>query len=107
MLLLPSGGGRRKAVALGALSGLAFAQVLEQAAKLQYDVAMDITLQQALYVQWGPPPIGGLLDPTAIGATGLLAFFLRKSKRGRWTWATKKRFAQRHEMVRFLKVPLE
>ena len=66
------------------LYGLAFAHVLEQPAKMQYDAALYITLQKSLYVQWGPPNIGGVLEPLAIAATGLLAFFLRRSKRGLW-----------------------
>lgn len=66
------------------LSGLAFAHVLEQAAKMQYDAVLYITLQKSLYVQWGPPHMGGVLEPSAITATGLLAFFLRKNKRDLW-----------------------
>ena len=66
------------------LTGLAFAHVLEQPAKMQYDAALYITLQKSLYVQWGPPHIGGLLEPLAIAVTGLLAFFIRKNKRDLW-----------------------
>ena len=62
------------------LCGLAFAHVLELPAKMQYDAALYITLQKSLYVQWGPPNMGGVLEPLAIAATGLLAFFVRKSK---------------------------
>jgi Domain of unknown function (DUF1772) len=40
--------------------------------------------KKTLYVQWGPPQIGGFLEPLAIAATGLLAFFARKSKRTLW-----------------------
>ena len=66
------------------LCGLAFAHVLEFPAKMQYDAALYITLQKSLYVQWGPPNMGGVIEPFAIAATGLLAFFVRKSKRGLW-----------------------
>ena len=66
------------------LSGLAFAHVLELPAKMQYDATLYITLQKSLYVQWGPPHFGGVLEPSAIATTGLLAFFLRRSKRGLW-----------------------
>lgn len=66
------------------LSGLAFAHVLELPAKMQYDATLYITLQKSLYVQWGPPNIGGVLEPSAILATGLLAFFLRRSHRNLW-----------------------
>ena len=66
------------------LSGLAFAHVLELPAKMQYDATLYLTPQKSLYVQWGPPHVGGVLEPSAIAATGLLAFFLRKSKRDLW-----------------------
>jgi hypothetical protein len=66
------------------LSGLAFAHVLEQPAKMQYDAELYIAPQKSLYVQWGPPHIGGVLEPSAIAATGLLAFLMRKRKRGLW-----------------------
>jgi len=66
------------------LSGLALAHVLELPAKMQYDATLNITLQKSLYAQWGPPRFGGVLEPSAIAASGLLAFFLRKSKRALW-----------------------
>lgn len=66
------------------LSGLAFAHVLEQPAKMAYEVALYITIQQSLYVHWGPPHVGGILEPSAIVATALVAFFIRKSTRGLW-----------------------
>lgn len=66
------------------LSGLAFAHVLEQPAKMAYDAALYITIQKSLYVQWGPPNVGGILEPSAIAATALVAFFIRKSTRGLW-----------------------
>jgi hypothetical protein len=64
--------------------GLAFAHVLEQPAKMQYGAVLYITLQKSLYVNWGPPYIGGVLEPLAIAATGLLTFFMRKNKRDAW-----------------------
>lgn len=63
------------------LAGLAFAHVMEQAAKMQYDALLYIRLQQSLYVQWGPPHIGAVLEPLTIAATGALAFFTRKNRR--------------------------
>ncbi|MBL8374649.1 hypothetical protein [Accumulibacter sp.] len=66
------------------LSGLAFAHVLEQPAKMQYDAMLYITLQRSLYVQWGTPHIGGVLEPLTIATTGLLAFFIRRNKRDLW-----------------------
>lgn len=62
------------------LLGLAFAHVLERPAKMLYDAAFYLTIQKTLYVAWGPPNIGGILEPAAIFATLLLAFFLRKRK---------------------------
>ncbi len=56
--------------------GLAFAHVLEAPAKLAYPARLYIELQKSLYVQWGPPQIGGFLEPIAIATTGLLAFLL-------------------------------
>jgi len=58
--------------------GLAFAHVLERPAKMHYDAAFYIALQKSLYVHWGPPQLGGFLEPLAIAATGLTAFFNRK-----------------------------
>ncbi|MDO9106724.1 MAG: DUF1772 domain-containing protein [Methylovulum sp.] len=66
------------------LLGLAFAHVLERPAKMIYDAALYLTIQKTLYVAWGPPNIGGILEPAAIFATLLLAFFLRKQKRSCW-----------------------
>jgi uncharacterized membrane protein len=66
------------------LLGLAFAHVLERPAKMLYDAAFYLTIQKTLYVDWGPPNIGGILEPAAIFATLLLAIFLRKKKRAFW-----------------------
>jgi hypothetical protein len=66
------------------LMGLAFAHVLERPAKMQYDATLYITLQKTLYVAWGPPNVGGILEPAAILATISLAFILRKRKRPFW-----------------------
>lgn len=66
------------------VAGLAFAHVLEQPAKMQYDAILYITLQKSLYVQWGPPQLGGFLEPAAIATTGLLALLSRKSTRTLW-----------------------
>lgn len=63
------------------LAGLAFAHVLEQPAKMQYDAVLYLTLQKSLYAQWGPPHIGGVLEPLAIAASALLAFCMRKNRR--------------------------
>jgi hypothetical protein len=62
------------------LAGLAFAHVLERPAKMLYDAALYITLQKTLYVEWGPPNVGGFLEPAAIAATIVLAVALRMSR---------------------------
>lgn len=65
---------------VGLVTGLAFAHVLESPAKTQYPGDLYITLQTTLYVQWGPPQIGGFLEPGAILATGVLAFGVRRER---------------------------
>jgi hypothetical protein len=67
--------------------GLAFAHVLERPAKMAYDGSLYTTLQRSLYQKWGPPHIGGFLEPAAILATGLLAVAVRKRKRAFWLTA--------------------
>src|SRR6266700_47928 len=62
------------------LLGLAFAHVLERPAKMRYDAALYITLQKTLYVAWGPPNVGGILEPAAILATAVLAYLVRKRR---------------------------
>ena len=69
-------------VLVALLAGLAFAHVLERPAKMQFDPALYLTIQKSLYIHWGPPHVGGVLEPAAILATGLLAFFLRRDRRG-------------------------
>lgn len=66
------------------LAGLAFAHVLERPAKLQYPGDLYVTVQRTLYVQWGPPNIGGFLEPAAILATAVLAFLVRRQRRELW-----------------------
>ena len=66
------------------VTGLAFAHVLEMPAKMLYEGAVYVSIQKSLYAQWGPPNIGGFLEPATIAATGLLAFFGRKGGRHLW-----------------------
>lgn len=66
------------------LMGLAFAHVLERPAKMQYDAQLYVTLQKTLYVEWGPPNIGGILEPAAILAAISLAFIVCERKRVFW-----------------------
>ncbi|MEP7063838.1 MAG: DUF1772 domain-containing protein [Betaproteobacteria bacterium] len=62
------------------LQGLAFAHVLEMPAKMQYEGALYLELQRTLYVQWGAPNFGGWLEPSAIIATLILAYALRRNR---------------------------
>jgi hypothetical protein len=66
------------------LLGLAFAHVLEMPAKMQYDGALYVTLQKTLYVEWGPPNVGGILEPAAILATLVLTFLVRLRRPAFW-----------------------
>ncbi len=66
------------------LLGMGFTHVLESPAKMQYDAALYVTLQKTLYVAWGPPNVGGILEPAAILATISLAFLLRKRRPAFW-----------------------
>jgi hypothetical protein len=63
------------------VAGLAFAHLLESPAKLQYPGELYATLQRTLYVQWGPPNIGGWLEPAAILAAVLLCWLVRRERR--------------------------
>lgn len=64
--------------------GLSFAHVLELPAKMQYDAALYLSLQKTLYAQWGPPNVGGFLEPAAILATLILSFLLRRRRPAVW-----------------------
>ncbi len=68
-------------ILLVALStGLAFAHVLEMPAKLLYDAEFYVTLQRTLYAFWGPPDIGGFVEPAAILATLVLCLAVRRRR---------------------------
>ncbi len=71
-------------ILVGLVAGLAFAHMLEKPAKMQYSDELYVTLQRTLYVQWGPPNIGGFLEPAAIVATCILAFVVRRQRRVLW-----------------------
>jgi hypothetical protein len=76
---------RFTAILLVALvGGLAFAHVLERPAKMKYDGALYLTLQKTLYVEWGPPNVGGILEPAAILATVVLVFAVRRRRPAFW-----------------------
>jgi hypothetical protein len=63
--------------------GTSFAHVLEWPAKLAYDGPLYLRLQTSLYAQWGPPGIGGFLEPLAIAAVLALAIRWRAPRRAR------------------------
>jgi hypothetical protein len=67
-------------VAVALLTGLAFAHLLEQPAKLHYDPTLYLTLQKTLYAAWGTPHLGGWIEPAAIVATLALAFATRDDR---------------------------
>ena len=60
--------------------GTSFAHALEMPAKLQYAGRIYLTLQQTLYVAWGPPNIGGILEPGAILAALILTWLVRRHR---------------------------
>jgi hypothetical protein len=59
------------------LTGLTFAHVLERPAKCSMTPACMLPCKKTLYVAWGPPNVGGILEPAAILATIILAFLVR------------------------------
>lgn len=58
--------------------GTSFAHVLEWPAKLAYDASFYVRLQTSLYTHWGPPAIGGFVEPAAIVAALALVIFMRR-----------------------------
>jgi hypothetical protein len=78
-------GSRFTAILLVALlAGLAFAHVLERPAKMRYDGALYLRLQKTLYAEWGPPNVGGILEPAAILATLVSGFAVRRRRSASW-----------------------
>jgi hypothetical protein len=60
--------------------GMSFAHVLEWPAKRGYDAALYVRLQNSLYLWWGPPRLGGFIEPVAILAAAGLAFASRNDR---------------------------
>ena len=55
------------AIALSALVlGTSFAHVLGRRPKMRYDAELYLHLQTSLDVQWGPPAVGGFVEPAAV-----------------------------------------
>ncbi|WP_225886912.1 anthrone oxygenase family protein [Nodosilinea nodulosa] len=66
--------------------GLEFAHALEMPAKLQYDGALYITLQNSLYRYFGAPGPGAFVTVGAVLAAIALAVLVRKHREPfRWT----------------------
>ncbi|HEX5056754.1 MAG TPA: anthrone oxygenase family protein [Gammaproteobacteria bacterium] len=64
--------------------GLSFAHTLEMPAKMLYEGGLYITIQRSLYAAWGPPNIGGFLEPAAVVAAVVLCAAVRHRKRAFW-----------------------
>ncbi len=60
--------------------GMAFCHTLELPAKLQYDGALYVTIQNSLYVVFGPPNIGAFIEGAAILAAIALTILVRKRR---------------------------
>lgn len=65
-------------------TGMAFAHVLEMPAKMLYDAELYLTVQRSLYAAWGPPNIGGVLEPAAVIAMLALCAAVRRRRRAFW-----------------------
>ena len=60
------------------LMGMTFCHVLELPAKMQYDAAFYLTIHRSLYVAFGMPNLGALIEVGAILAAVGLVFLVRK-----------------------------
>ncbi|OUL22613.1 DUF1772 domain-containing protein [Nostoc sp. T09] len=60
--------------------GIAFCHTLELPAKMQYDGALYVRIQNSLYVAFGPPNIGALIEVGAILAAIALTILVRKRR---------------------------
>lgn len=58
--------------------GMAFCHTLELPAKMQYDGALYVRIQNSLYVAFGPPNIGAFIEVAALLAAFVLTFIVRK-----------------------------
>jgi hypothetical protein len=61
-------------------AGMAFAHLLERPAKMLYDGVLYSTVQRTLYVQWGWPNIGGIVELAAVLSAVVLVFLVRNRK---------------------------
>lgn len=60
--------------------GMAFCHALELPAKMQYSAAQYITIQNSLYVAFGPPNIGAVIEVAAPLMTIALAILVHKRR---------------------------
>jgi hypothetical protein len=63
------------------LLGITFCHVLEMGPKLSYDSGLYMTLQMTLYGHFGPPGVGGFIEPGAILAVAAVAVLARRRRR--------------------------
>lgn len=64
------------------VTGMAFCHALELPAKMQYSASQYIAIQNSLYVAFGPPNIGALIEFAAPLAAIALAILVRKRHPG-------------------------
>lgn len=62
------------------VTGMAFCHALELPAKMQYSASQYIGIQNSLYVAFGPPNIGALIEVAAPLAAIALAILIRKRR---------------------------
>ncbi|MDZ8055505.1 MAG: DUF1772 domain-containing protein [Aulosira sp. ZfuVER01] len=60
--------------------GMAFCHTLELPAKMQYDGALYVRIQNSLYVAFGPPNIGAFIEVAAVVAAFVLTILVRKRR---------------------------
>jgi hypothetical protein len=76
--------------------------VLERPAKMLYDAGSYVTVQKTLYEAWGPPNVGGILEPAAILATIILALCGQESRHSHSRLAQRWRSCSLFPVVFFL-----
>lgn len=62
------------------VTGMALCHALELPAKMQYSASQYIAIQNSLYVAFGPPNIGAIIEPAAPLAAIGLAVLVRKRR---------------------------
>lgn len=65
------------------LTGMTFCHVLEMPAKMLYPAQLYLTLHRTLYVAFGPPNVGVVIELGAILTSAVLVFLLRQ-RSGFW-----------------------